>query len=316
MRERRDVHHRIVYFDHLSTISPPEMTAPTAPNPLAFPGNQRPVLVMEPALFALFSRLGRPYACVGGVGWAEVDEPLQHAPASTLVVVDPYAGPRRGGLFPRVRTLLRRFPSIPVVAAVERREVNADVTMLLEWGISEVIVLGPESVPLALARRLDQAHARPFKRALEVSFSPYVSGEARQILMAAAEVAAEGGQAPELGARMRVSARTLSDHCVRADLPSPRTVQAWMRVLLACMLLDDPGRTVYGAAYASGYHTERSLRRAITALLGTDSTALRRAGAFSTAVRAFGAVLRDAREDGRQRRRRELQQLLLKTGKE
>jgi methylphosphotriester-DNA--protein-cysteine methyltransferase len=284
------------------------MTAPTTPTLLAYPGNVRPVLVMEPALTALFGRMGAPFVCVGDVSWADVEEPLQRAPASTLVVVDPYAGPRRGALFPRVRELLRRFPSIPMVAAIERREINADVKMLLDWGISEVVALGPESVPRALASRLTQAHARPFKRALEATFSPYVSAEARDILMAAAEVAVEGGQAPELGERMRLGARTLSEHCIRADLPPPRTVQSWMRVLLACMLLDDPGRTVYGAAYASGYHTERSLRRSITALLGTDSTTLRRAGAFVTAVRAFNGMLREEREAARQRRREEAQQ--------
>jgi methylphosphotriester-DNA--protein-cysteine methyltransferase len=283
------------------------MTAPTAPTLLAFPGNVRPVLVMEPGLIALFGRMAAPYVCVGDVPWKDVEEPLQRAPAATVVVVDPYAGARRGALFPRVRELLRRFPSIPVVAAIERREINVDVKMLLDWGISEVVALGPESAPKALASRLGQAHARPFKRSLEATFSRYVSAEARDILLAAAEVAVEGGQAPELGERMRVSARPLSEHCIRADLPAPRTVQAWIRVLLACMLLDDPGRTVYGAAYASGYHTERSLRRAITALLGTDSTTLRRAGAFATAVDAFNGMLRDEREAARQRRRLEAQ---------
>jgi methylphosphotriester-DNA--protein-cysteine methyltransferase len=282
------------------------MTAPSTPKVLPSGSNVRPVLVMEPGLMALFTRVAKPYVCVAGVDWDHVDEPLQHAPAATLVVVDPYAGVRRGGLFPRIRALLRRYPSIPVVAAIDRRELSADVTMLLDWGVSEIVALGPESAARAVTRRLNLAHARPFKRALEGGFSRYVSGEARQLLMAAAEIAVEGGQAPELGRRMRVSSRTLSDHCLRADLPPPRTVQAWMRVLLACMLLDDPGRTVYGAAYASGYQTERSLRRAITVLLGTDSTALRRSGAFATAVRAFNAVLRDAREAGRQRRRREI----------
>lgn len=284
------------------------MTAPTAPAQLKFSGNVRPVLVMEPGLFRLFARMGPPYVCVGDVPWADVEVPLQQAPASTVVVVDPYAGPRRGALFPRVRELLRRFPSVPIVAAIERSEMDADVRMLLDWGISEVVTLGPESLPRALARRLAQAHARPFKRALEATFSRYMSAEARDIVMAAAEVAAEAGQAPELGERMRVSARTLGEHCIRADLPPPRAVQTWMRVLLACYLLDDPGRTVYGAAYASGYHTERSLRRAITALLGTDSTTLRRAGAFATAVGAFNGVLRDEREAARQRRRAELEQ--------
>lgn len=283
------------------------MTAPTGTAKLKFAGNVRPVLVMEPGLFQLFARMGPPYVCVGDVPWADVEVPLRHAPASTLVVVDPYAGPRRGALFPRVRELLRRFPSIPIVAAIERREMDADVRMLLEWGISEVVTLGTESLPRALRSRLAQAHARPFKRALEATFSRYMSAEARDLVMAAAEVVADGGQAPELGERMRVGARTLSEHSMRADLPPPRQVQTWMRVLLACYLLDDPGRTVYGAAFASGYHTERSLRRAITALLGTDSTTLRRAGAFTTAVGAFNSLLRDEREAARQRRRAALE---------
>jgi methylphosphotriester-DNA--protein-cysteine methyltransferase len=221
-----------------------------------------------------------------------------------VVVVDPYAGPRRGDRFPRVRDLLRSFPSVPVVAALELRpEMAGDVAMLLEWGVSEVVALGRESTPLALAARLRQAHARPFKRSLERTLSTYVSLEARHILRAAAEVAAEGGLAPELAARLGVIPRTLTVRCARADLPAPRQVQAWMRVLLACLLLDDPGRTVYGAAYASGYQTERSLRRAITAFLGVDSTTLRKAGAFTTAAEAFNAALRDAREAARERRK-------------
>jgi hypothetical protein len=80
-------------------------------------------------------------------------------------------------------------------------------------------------------------------------------------------------------------------------------VQAWMRILLACMLLDDPGRTVYSAAFACGYSTDRSLRRAIAALLRTDSTTLRRGGAFAEAARAFNDLLLDFREAGRERRK-------------
>lgn len=283
------------------------MTAPITPRPLTLSANLRPVLVMEPALVPLFEMAGAPFRVVGDVAWAELDASLRRAPASTVVVVDPYAGTRRGDRFPRVRDLLRSFPSVPVVAAMELRpEMAGDVTMLLEWGVSEVVALGTESTPRALEARLRQAHVRPLKRALEAALSPYASMEARQILMAAAEVAAEGGLAPELAALLAVTPRTLTVRCARADLPAPRQVQAWLRVLLACMLLDDPGRTVYGAAYASGYQTERSLRRAITALLGVDSTTLRKAGAFSTAAAAFNAALRDARETARERRRAEL----------
>ncbi len=280
------------------------MTAPIASLLLQFSSNLRPVLVMEPALVPLFETAGAPFRVVGDVAWGELDASLRRAPATTVVVVDPYAGTRRGDRFPRVRDLLRSFPSVPVVAAMELHpEMAGDVTMLLEWGVSEVVAIGTESTPRALAARLRQAHVRPLKRALEAALSPYASLEARHILRAAAEVAAEGGLAPELAARLGVVPRTLTVRCARADLPAPRQVQAWLRVLLACVLLDDPGRTVYGAAYASGYQTERSLRRAITAFLGVDSTTLRKAGAFATAAEAFNAALRDAREAARERRR-------------
>lgn len=280
------------------------MTAPGAPIFPSFPANLRPVLVMEPALLPLFSAAGEPFRVVADVAWSELDAALRRAPATTVVVVDPYAGTRPGDCFPRVRGLLRSFPSVPVVAALQLRpDMAGDVAMLLEWGVSEVVALGPESTARALSARLRQAHARPFKRTLERSLSTYVSLEARQMLMAAAEVAAEGGLAPELAARLGVTPRTLTVRCARADLPAPRQVQAWMRMLLACVLLDDPGRTVYGAAYASGYQTERSLRRAITAFLRMDSTTLRKAGAFATAAEAFNVTLRDAREAARERRR-------------
>jgi AraC-like DNA-binding protein len=62
---------------------------------------------------------------------------------------------------------------------------------------------------------------------------------------------------------------------------------AWMRILLAASLLDDPGRTVLGVAYACGYSSDSSLRRAMQDFLGTVPTALRREGAFSRAARLF-----------------------------
>lgn len=277
------------------------MTAPDTPSLPRFDDGLRPVFLMEPGLVPVFHDVEGPFALVGHVGWGELHDALRHSPPSTLVVVDPYAGARSGERFPRLRELLRRFPSVPVVAAMELRpELAPEVSMLVEWGISEVVSLKHETMPRAMGRRLEQAHARPFKRALVRTFDPFLNSDARRILMAAAEVAADGGQAPELATRLRVTPRTLTERCTRAELPAPRSVQAWMRVLLACMLLDDPGRTVYGAAFASGYRSDRSLRRAILALLGVDSTTLRRAGAFRTAVNAFNAMLHQAGEDARE----------------
>lgn len=264
----------------------------------------RPVFVLEPTHIEELDALEPPYAVQPPLAWAELDTVLRSAPPSAVVVVDPYAGGRAQELFPRVHDLLKRYPSLAVVAAFALRKENvADVATLLDWGVSEVVDLDTEATPRALHARLRQAHARPFKRKLEGTLSAYVSAEARNLLLGAAEVATEGGGAPELARVLGITPRTLTERCTRADLPAPRQVQAWMRILLACTLLDDPGRTVYSVAHACGYSTDRSLRRALQTFLGADTTALRREGGFTAAAAAFNDELRSVREAGRERRR-------------
>ena len=270
------------------------------------PRNARRVIVLEGLVLRGLGVLGPPWVVEPPVGWGEADEVVRNAPPSAVVLLDPYAGARPGDAFPRLHELLRRFPSLTVVAALELRpDTVGDVSTLLEWGVAEVVDTGPECTPTAIQARLRQAHARPLKRRLERALSGYVRGDARDLLLGAAEVAVEGGGATELARALNVAPRTLTEKCIRADVPPPRQVQAWMRVLLACMLLDDPGRTVYATAYACGYSTDRSLRRAVGAFLGADATTLRRGGAFARAAKAFNEVLRELREEGRERRRAE-----------
>jgi len=268
--------------------------------------NARRIIVLEGLRLEGLEQLDPPYVLEPPVRWEELEAVVRSAPPSAVLVLDPYAGPRAAEAFPRLHDLLRRYPSLAVVAAFELgADTVADVQTLLEWGVSEVIDTGPEATPRGIHARLRQAHARPLKRRLEKSFVTFVGAEARNLLMGAAEVAVEGGGAPELARALSVAPRTLTERCTRADLPPPRQVQAWMRILLACMLLDDPGRTVYAAAWACGYSTDRSLRRAVASFVGADATTLRRGGAFDQAARAFNEVLRDIREASRERRRAE-----------
>lgn len=270
------------------------------------PCNLRRVIVLQGLTLRGLRDIGAPYAVEPAVRWSDADDVVREAPPSAVVMVNPYAGASGGAGFPRLRELLRRFPSTTVVAAMPLSPENVgDVNTLMEWGVSEVVDSGPECTGRAIQARLRQAHARPLKRRLERALSAYVGGEARELLLGAAEVAVEGGGAPELARVLRMAPRTLTERCTRADVPHPRQVQAWMRVLLACMLLDDPGRTVYATAYACGYTTDRSLRRLVGSYLGADATTLRRGGAFAQAARAFNGRLRELREVGRERRRRE-----------
>lgn len=251
-------------------------------------------------------RLAAPYEAEPPVDWSDVDDLAKTAPPSAVMLLDPYAGRRLGDAFPLLHDLLKRFPSLTVVAAFPLQAATmADETTLRDWGVAELVDTGPECTPNALHARLREAHACPLKRRLERALDKRVSDDARNLLRGAAEVAVEGGGAPELAALLEVAPRTLTEHCVRADLPPPRQVQAWMRILLACMLLDDPGRTVYAAAEACGYSTDRSLRRAVAEFVGSGASELRRGGAFEQAMKVLNGQLFELREAGRERRKAE-----------
>src|ERR1043165_9595716 len=94
----------------------------------------RRVIVLEGLELPALLDLGPPYVVETPVGWADLDDLVRHAPPSAVVLLDPYAGRRPGEAFPRLHDLLRRYPSLTVVAAAElRAETVSDVATLLEW---------------------------------------------------------------------------------------------------------------------------------------------------------------------------------------
>jgi AraC-like DNA-binding protein len=228
--------------------------------------------------------------------WEELRERTRVAPPAALILVDPYAD---GELSSALRSLLLEFPSATVVAALDLRpDRYRDLRTLGAWGVAEVIALGEEDTGDSIARRLRGVQGRPLQSLLERSLPPHTSGQARAILMAAAEVVSTGGQANELARVLYLSPRTLLRWCNRAELPPPRRLLAWMRILLATELLDDPGRTVSSVAHACGYSSDNSLRRALQDFLDTTPTTLRKDGAFSLASGSFITELAEVKAGG------------------
>jgi AraC-like DNA-binding protein len=238
--------------------------------------------------------------------WDALRAALQDSPPAALVAVDPYTRSygSEAELAPELRSILWEFPTATVIAALEvKRGRVRDLRTLGEWGVKEVITLEEEDTAEAIARRLRSAQGRPLQSLLERSLPANISGRARAPLMAAAEVVAEGGHGRDLAAGLKLSERTLLRWAEQADLPPPRRVLAWMRVLLACELLDDPGQTVLSVAYTCGYASDSSLRRAVQEFTGVMLTQLRKQGAFATASEKFLEELNATREAGRIQRK-------------
>lgn len=267
----------------------------------------RPLLVMHSdAAFRERVRqaCGDDYKYQSVADWDELYEAVREAPPAALVVVDPYLDVTTEGnggrsLSPALRSILAGYPSTAVVAAIEvRPERFDDVNTLGKWGVVQVISLDHDDTPFSIARRLKAARGRPLRALLEEVLPPETSGRARAILEAATDVVTAGEHGRDLAGSLHLSRRTLLRWCQRAGLPAPRRLLAWIRVLLACELLDDPGRTVVSVAHTAGYSSDSGLRRITQKFLGASPSDLRDQGAFRQAAAAFIDALNAERRKG------------------
>ena len=267
----------------------------------------RPLIVLhrDELLRAHLRSAGRrEYDVLCVESWSDLHAVARSTQAIPVGVVDPYAGvaPVNGpgsdpGPAPALRTFLREFPYVPVVAALETRPARfRDIRTLGSWGISEIVSLDQEALGEAVAQRLREVSGRAMKSLLGSVLPPSLCFRAHEVMTAAADaVTAGGGDARDVARALFISRRTLSRRCVDSGLPNPRRLLAWMRVLLACELLDDPRRTVGNVAFVCGYSSDNALRLALSTFLGRTPRELRQSGALSTAARAFRGELSEHR---------------------
>jgi AraC-like DNA-binding protein len=235
--------------------------------------------------------------------WSALRAAVRDSSPVAVVIVDPYAESTGRGPAQALRSFLRDFSYVPVIAAMETRTGFRDLLVLARWGLSEVISLDQESLSEAIVQRLRALDGWTLRSALERSMPGELPGPAVSLLFEAADVAMIGGNTVDLARRLNVSRRTVTRWCARADLPPPRRLLAWMRLLLASEFLDDWKRKVYQVAHACGYSSDNALRTAFDAFLDLTPKQLRRSGAFATVSRAFWSELRHLREGRRQRTR-------------
>lgn len=256
------------------------------------PAGTYPVLVLESAKLTFLMGLPEAYAVSVLPSWPALYGVLSRAHPALVAVVDPYAAD--GRVDPEFFTLLANYPSIAIVAAfeVEAGRVG-DLRRMLDEGASEVLNLCREADVGLARRRLRNALARPLKRQVEGALSAHVSADARVVIRAAIEVAAVGGKAPDLAEKLGVAPRTLIQYCANSGALPPRRLLAWMRILLAAQLLEDPGRSIGNVALACGYANDWALRRTVRKFVNPES--LR--GIFGQAAAAFNDDLRMMREE-------------------
>jgi hypothetical protein len=256
----------------------------------------RNLLVIGSPRLAPFLRTGEGYHVRQLERWTEAADLARREPPSTMVLAEALTPGGRPD--PGMQDFLLRMPSLPVVAAVDLGSAPAPATReILAWGVSGLVDLGFDRAPDSLPRRLEAAHAWPFKRRLQAGLSAHVPAPARILIHGAAAVTVDGGLGEDFADVFGVQLKTMAGWCVRHSLPAPRRLLAWMRVLLALMLLEEADRTWRAVATGCGYSNDTNLRRTLTSMLGpAPAGQARQKWTFEEAITAFNAELRDCRE--------------------
>lgn len=225
--------------------------------------------------------------------WAALGAFVEEKAPSALVLVDPYLGAEPGdGPSPDLRRFLFDFPFTTVVAAIRIPPGRYDdVRILGRWGVHEVLSLEQEHTPEGVAQRLKQASTRLSEALLRGILDVIPGAHGREILSRAVEHAARKGPAEDLAAELGVNRRTLLRWCNAEGLPAPRRLLAWIRVLMAAHMLEDPRRPVSSIAHLSGYTSDNALRTTLQTFLGKTPKELRQGAAFRIAADAFRAEL-------------------------
>lgn len=245
-----------------------------------------------------------PFALTRVSDWADLKRALLSAPQTAVCFADAIVPVGAdSGLAEGLREVAQEYPLIAVVACLRVRECSPDVlTSLRSWGVAEIFDVEKEMSPAAVERRLDLVKTlwaqRLFRRALPKS----LSARGRILIESLADIAARGGYVSELGDLLGVSRGTITRWCTAAGVPEPRRAFAWIRLLVAADLLDDPSRSIESIARRSGFASAASLKSATKTFTDLTPSDLRKAGAFETVARLARAEFRATREAARQSR--------------
>jgi AraC-like DNA-binding protein len=230
------------------------------------------------------------YAAAAVPGWEEMREALRHSAPLPLALVGAGAEGEARERLADVRRLVDEFPRLSVIVSLPAGA-GRRVRGLAAAGVLEVIQQDVEATPAAVSVRLALAREHAVGAAARRFFPPPRNAAEHALRQAVVGAALEGAEAGAVAEALQVDRRTLLRRMEAAGLPGARRLFAWLRLLAAAELLDEPWRTVAGVASLCGYSSDTALRTALQAFVGLPPRQLRERGAFATLRAAFHAEL-------------------------
>jgi AraC-like DNA-binding protein len=185
----------------------------------------------------------------------------------------------------------RRFPSVPTVALVTRRE-PGDVEALLRLGATGVRQVVDATDASGWRRLREVLGAPPIERAHAILapvlnlLGPIPSGS-RHFWEKLVRAAPETTTVRRLALALSITPSTLVSRFVRTGLPSPKDHLVAVRLCHAARLFDEGDLTIADVAYRLDYASPQSFGRHLRVVLGITPSEFRSRFPFCTVLQRF-----------------------------
>jgi AraC-like DNA-binding protein len=185
----------------------------------------------------------------------------------------------------------RRFPSVPTVALVTRRE-PGDVEALLRLGATGVRQVVDVTEAAGWRRLREVLGAPPIERAHAILspvldlLGPIPSGT-RRFWEELVQAAPETTTVRRLAGALSITPSTLVSRFVRTGLPSPKDHLVAVRLCHAAQLFDEGELTIADVAYRMDYASPQSFGRHLRVVLGITPSEFRSRFPFCTVLQRF-----------------------------
>ena len=193
---------------------------------------------------------------------------------------------------PFVLQLARGYPSIPILVytALDAPSCHALVDYV-SCGTSEIVLRGHDDRTLALRRALDSAAVRRAVLRVMDALSARVGAHGATIVEHCLRNAGRSQRVGQIAAALSCPRRTLAHRLAAEELPPPRALIAWCRLLVAAQLLEDPARSIDHVALALDFGSGTALRNMLRYHTGLRPGDVRRRGGLLCVLELFMAAL-------------------------
>jgi len=236
------------------------------------------VVVRRPPLLLSHLRivLGKEHHVITDDRWDELEDELRSKPVD-LLVADPRAeGPVR---LEELRTIIRNFPSLPVVIyTILAPETLGATVELAKLGVRHVVLRNFDDEPRRFRDLLERQPAYVMSDAVLASLARplgTVPAELARAVERLFRVPQQFKDVNDLASAAAMHRRSLDRWLERAGLASARMLVLGARLLRAYFYMQDPGRSLDEVVERLGYGSSRLFARQVRAATGLTPTALR-----------------------------------------